>query len=57
MPARKPPKPDEKPQFERFIEAAKEIGAAETDKGLATVVRRVARSHAPIQKVASKGDS
>jgi hypothetical protein len=29
MPARKP-KPDEKPQSERFIETAREIGADET---------------------------
>jgi hypothetical protein len=29
MPARKPPPPDEKPQRERFIETAREIGASE----------------------------
>ena len=43
MPARKPPQPDEKPQFERFLETAREIGAAETDKGLEDVLRRVVR--------------
>jgi hypothetical protein len=32
MPAKKP-KPDEKPQIERFIETAREIGADETQKG------------------------
>jgi hypothetical protein len=42
MPRKNPPKPNEKPQFERFIEAAKQIEAAETDKGLAAVVRKVA---------------
>jgi hypothetical protein len=42
MPRKHPPKPDEKPQFERFIEAAKEIGAAPTDKDLQSVVRKVA---------------
>jgi hypothetical protein len=41
MPARKPPPPDEKPQFERFLETAREIGAAETDEGLDTVLRKV----------------
>jgi hypothetical protein len=29
MPARKPPSPNEKPQSERFIEAARKIGASE----------------------------
>ncbi len=32
MPAKKP-KPDEKPQSERFIETAREIGADETQEG------------------------
>ena len=41
MPARKPPPPDEKPQFERFLETALEIGAAETDEGLDVVLRKV----------------
>jgi len=41
MPARKPPPPDEKPQFERFLETAREIGAAETDEGLDAVLRKV----------------
>jgi hypothetical protein len=44
MPARKPPPPDEKPQFERFLETAKEIGAAETDEGLDLIVRKVVKS-------------
>jgi hypothetical protein len=42
MPRKHPPKPDEKPQFERFLEAAKNIGAAQTDEELPTVIRRVA---------------
>ena len=33
MPAKKP-KPEEKPQFERFIETAREIQAGETDEAL-----------------------
>jgi hypothetical protein len=32
MPAKKP-KPDEKPQSDRFIETAREIGADETKEG------------------------
>jgi hypothetical protein len=41
MPARKPPPPDEKPQFERFLETAREVGAAETDDGLEEIARKV----------------
>ena len=33
MPAKKQ-KPEEKPQFERFIETSKEIGAGETDEAM-----------------------
>ena len=43
MPARNPPPPDEKPQFERFLETAREIGAAETDEGLDQIVRKVVK--------------
>ena len=43
MPARKP-RPDEKPQFERFIETAREIGAGETDKVLRHAIRRMVRA-------------
>jgi len=42
MPKKSPPKPDEKPQFERFLEAAKEIDAAKTDADLCDTIRRVA---------------
>ena len=41
MPARKP-KPDEKPQFERFIETAREIGVVETGEALERVIRKIA---------------
>ena len=34
MPARKPRPPDEKPQFERFLETVRQVGAAETDEAL-----------------------
>lgn len=41
MPARNPAPVGEKPQFERFLEAAREFGAAETDEGLDEVLRKV----------------
>jgi hypothetical protein len=44
MPKRKPPPSDEKPQFERFLETVREVGAAETDEGLGEAVRKVMRS-------------
>ena len=40
MPAKKVV-PREKPQFDRFLEAAKEIGATETDGALADTIRRI----------------
>ena len=48
MPARKP-RPDEKPQFERFLEAAKMVEAAETDEGLAGAIRLIAPAKRPTQ--------
>jgi hypothetical protein len=47
MPARKPRPPDEKPQFERFLDLAREVGAAETDEGLDEVAKRVITSATP----------
>ncbi len=47
MPARKPPPPDEKPQFERFIETARQIGAAETDSALDRAIRKIAPPKVP----------
>jgi hypothetical protein len=41
MPAKKP-KPDEKPQRERFIETAREIGADETQEGFERGFRKIA---------------
>lgn len=43
MPARKP-KPDEKPQSERFIETAREIGADETPEAFERAFDRVLSS-------------
>lgn len=40
MPAKKP-KPDEKPQSERFIETAREIGADETKEGFEKALKKV----------------
>lgn len=45
MPARKPPPPDEKPQRERFIETAREIGASEDPKEFERAFRRVIRGN------------
>jgi hypothetical protein len=49
MPAKKP-KPDEKPQFERFIETSKEIGAGETDEALEKVFEKFIPKIPPHQK-------
>ena len=54
MPRKSPPRPDEKPQFERFLEAVKQVEAANTDRGLKSVVRHVARSVKSSPKAASK---
>ncbi len=41
MPARKPPPPDEKPQRDRFIEAARKFGASEDPKDFVRAFRRI----------------
>lgn len=46
MPARKP-KPDEKPQFERFLETAREVSADETVEALERVIRKIAAPKRP----------
>lgn len=46
MPAKKP-KPDEKPQSERFIETAREIGADETKEGFERAFAVVVTSKEP----------
>jgi hypothetical protein len=50
MPRRSRSKPGEKPQFERFIEAAKNSGAAEVDDGLTGAVRKAAAYKLPDAK-------
>ena len=42
MPRKSPPKADEKPQFERFIEAATQAGADATDERLVPTIQAVA---------------
>jgi hypothetical protein len=46
MPARKP-KTDEKPQFERFLETARQIGADETDEALERAIKKIAPPKKP----------
>lgn len=43
MPARKPRPPNEKPQRERFIEAAREHGASEDPEEFERIFRRVVK--------------
>ena len=50
MPARKPPDPNEKPQRERFIEAAREHGASEDPEEFERIFRKVVRApQVPVQ--------
>jgi hypothetical protein len=42
MPAKKPPKKGEKSQKERFIEAAKDIGADESGKPFERALKKIA---------------
>ncbi len=46
MPARKP-KTDEKPQFERFLEAVKQSGAEETDEAFERAIKKIAPPRRP----------
>jgi hypothetical protein len=41
MPKRNPPPPDEKPQRDRFIETAREIGTSEDPEDFERVFRKV----------------
>jgi hypothetical protein len=53
MPTKKP-KPDEKPQGERFIETAREIGADETKEGFEEAFKKVVpSSHSPTKNSSS----
>ena len=46
MPARKP-RAGEKPQFDRFIETVREIGAGQTDEALDKAIRAIAPAKTP----------
>lgn len=48
MPAKKP-KPEEKPQSERFIETAKEIEADETKEGFERAFKKVVKPIPPTE--------
>jgi hypothetical protein len=50
MPRKSPLKPDEKPQFEHFIDAAKKVGAAESDEGLPDAIRKMAYTSGRFEK-------
>ena len=52
MPVRKPPSPDEKPQRERFIETAREIGASEDPEDFERVFRQVMKPKIVIKPLA-----
>ena len=47
MPRKNPPSPDEKPQRERFIEAAREHGASEDPEDFERAFARVVRATLP----------
>jgi hypothetical protein len=47
MPARKPRPKDEKPQFERFIEAVRKVEAGETDEVLERQIGGIAKAPFP----------
>ncbi len=49
MPAKKP-KADEKPQRERFVEAAREIGADETERGFERAFKKIVTSSSSSEK-------
>jgi hypothetical protein len=44
MPTKKPPSPDEKPQFERFLETAREIGMSDDPEVFERVFAKIIRS-------------
>ncbi len=43
MPAKKPPPPDQRPQSEDFIEAARKLGSDESREGFERVFEKIAR--------------
>ena len=57
MPARKPPQPDEKPQRERFLEAAREHGTSEDPEVFERVFAKVVKPTKPPDQVPSASRS
>jgi hypothetical protein len=53
MPAKKP-KPNEKPQIERFIETAREIGADETQEGFERAFDMIETIHISDSDISTK---
>jgi hypothetical protein len=51
MPARKPPPPDERPQRDRFIETARQIGASEDPKEFERAFEKAMGRPAPSARV------
>jgi hypothetical protein len=47
MPARKPPDPNAKPQIERFIEMARELGCDEDEAAFDAVLRKIVTAGPP----------
>lgn len=54
MPRKLPPKPDEKPQRDRFIEGARELGASEDPEDFERVFKAVMRHKPEIQSTVHK---
>lgn len=57
MPRKAPPPTDEKPQHDRFIETAREVGASEDPEEFERVFRRVVKPQAPVVPAPQKPDS
>jgi hypothetical protein len=47
MPKKKPPDPGEKPQWERFVEAAKEVGFDESGEEFERAFKRIVPERRP----------
>lgn len=57
MPSKKPREKDEKPQSERFIETAREIGADETLEAFEQAFVKITKSKTPLRKKQAKDGS
>jgi len=55
MPARKPRPPDEKPQIERFREAARELGCDDDEAAFDEKLRQIMRAKPVSQAALIKG--